>query len=251
MTPPSRLVIDVSAAPTLLAGKRAVAHQRPVEADLCGLPARAELGPVLANAHLVVLGANFRDGTPAEEVARRLRRSHPHIGIFVVATQGECEPRRLPGLAHAGVDELYFVDAPGEYERLADHVRRRLVVPPPEEALRVVVKSEGSRHPVTMWLLRNAYRNPSIDDAAAHFGRHRTTVWRWLSDAGLPDPGTILRCGRLLHVWQLRNNGHESKIVADRMGLESEAGVRMILHRANGDDQLKAALQQLGLGADG
>ncbi len=249
MTPAARILIDYSVRSTNAAA-RAVAHYRPLVGD----------ARVLLEGHdeatfrgvlLIVLGVRLADDTPVEVVARRLRELQPHIGIFVVATKGECAPSRLAGLAHAGVDELYLVDAPEECERFADHVRRRLEVPPPEEALRRVGGGGAARHRigwVTMWLLRNSHRNPSIDDAAAHFGRHRTTVWRWFRDAGLPDPGTILRCGRVLHVKQLLEGGIlDSQKVADLLGMESVAGVWMILHRARRDEELATAFQRLGL----
>lgn len=250
--PSAACLIDASAGSGRLLATRAVADYRPLEADVRDLLVREDQSTVLAGASLVVFGARLADGAPVEAVARRLREKHPHIGLFVIATHNDGAQHRLRRLALAGVDDLFLVDEAAECDRFADFVQRRLGAPPPETALRVVGQSAIAQHRagrVTMWLLRNAYRNPSLDHAAAHFGRHRTTMWRWMCDAGLPDPSTILRCGRLLHVAHLREEcGADSRIVADRLGMESAAGVRMMLHRASRDEELEEAFHQLGLG---
>jgi AraC-like DNA-binding protein len=229
-----------------------LSHLRPVGADVRALLGTSDAEPTFARAHLVVLGARVGDRTPVEATASRLRKAHAHVGIFVVAAQDECAPARLARLAR-GVDELYLADAPGECERFADHVIRRLGVPAPEAPLRAVANAGTAQHRagrVAMWLLRNAYRNPSVDEAAEHFGLHRTSLWRLLRGAGLPDPGVILRCGRVLHaVHLLKQEALDHQAVADRLGMESMGGVRMLLGRANRDLAIIAAFQRLGLEA--
>ena len=246
----AQIIVDASAGSGRLAVIRSLAQHSPVEADVRGLLRTDDRTQALASVPLVLLGATVADGTPVEAVARPLRDSHPHIGIFVVATQGEIAGARLVGLAHAGVDELFFTDAQDDSHRLPDHVRRRIGVPPPETPLRVIGQAHVTRNGdgrVIMWLLRNAHRNPSVDEVAAHFGMHRTTVWRRLREAGLPDAGTILRCGRVLHAAQLMgDSGLDVRAVADRLGMDSVAGLRMLLLRARRDEAVAAAFLKLG-----
>lgn len=242
-----KLLVDERAGLSRFGVERDLQEFQPTYTDIGALLISDE-GGVLAGTQLVVLGQELMDGTPVVTAARRLVAAHPNMGIFVVATDSECPRTLFLLLSNSGVDDVFLTDRIGERERLLDHVRRRLDAPLPAEALRLIGRSRAGTDPVAMWLLRNAYRNPSIDEAGAHFARHRSSVWRHLRGVGLPEPGTLLRCGRVLHALHLLGEmALTHSEVAERFGMESETGVRMLLRRAKHDEAVAAAFVQLGL----
>jgi hypothetical protein len=223
----------------------------PIEADIRSLLQDEGASRALGDITLFVLGSRLRDGWPVTSASRRLRAIHPHVGIFVVGSRYESSHFRMIQLARAGIDDLFLADVSGEHERFKNLVERRLGAPPPEEALRAVSARAVAMDRVVLvalWLMRNAYRKPAIDDAAGMFGRERSTIRRWLRNASLPDPVTVIRAGRVLHALQLRSKGEiPSHVFADRLGIHSAAGLRMLLHRARLDPILSKAWKELGI----
>lgn len=104
---------------------------------------------------------------------------------------------------------------------MADAIRRRIGLPPPERALRTVKhRLDPAIAPLALWTLTNAYRRPSIEKAASVFRVSRKTVSRALRRFGFPKYAELRTLGQVLHVLEARARyGLSARQAARRLGL--------------------------------
>lgn len=169
--------------------------------------------------NLVLLPAYDADGCPIDALAAAIRSQSPHVSLFVCATTLPEVQRRLPSLAWAGVDQVFVLATPSDRSTLAAAIRRRLLAPPPAEALRALVKATPASdgRALAMWLLRNSCFPLGVKDVRAIFGKDLKTLQKYLRP--FDTIGTLLRLGIVLHARELRRRGLTRKAAARQLGL--------------------------------
>lgn len=202
-----------------------------------------ETGGSLANATAIVMGPTLRRGLIAIEAIEQLRALVPHLGIYVLARSTSEVAYSLPRLAAAGVDEVFCVDTPSDGEAFMDTMNLRLAAPAPETEMKLLWKwfRESPERSLVMHCVRNAFRLDVWSIRSHVFSNCRKTLQNRMTLMGLPSPGILSRCGRILHVQELERRGVKPPSrVADILGFPS-AGA---MHRSR--RRLRKALMLRG-----
>jgi hypothetical protein len=205
---PRELYVDVTCAEVVraLLGGSSI---KLVPVDLAALLAR-NAAASLDSATAIVIAPVLRHGVTAIEVVEQLRGLIPQIGIYVVARSTAEIALTLPRLAAVGVDEVFCLDSQSDAQELRDTMKLRLAAPAPETEIRLLWKwfRESPERSLVMHCVRKTLQN-------------RVTV------VGLPSPGILSRCGRVLHAQELERRGVKpTSLVADILGFPSAGAMQ-------------------------
>jgi len=210
----------------------------------------------LAGASLIVLGMRSGEGLPADQMLLELRRHLPHVSVFVCAESTNDIRFALPKLAWAGADEVLALSTGSDWRYLQDLVRRRMVNPIPERAIRLLATQypAGDGRNVLLWGLRTGFRPRSEGDAKRFFGRDVKTINARLDAIDAPEIGCVLRYGVLFHAKEqsVRALGTMT-VIARRLGLCSaralwerrRTAARQVNRGLPGRAQVHAILERL------
>jgi hypothetical protein len=180
---------------------------------------------------LVLLPAYDSDGCPIDAVAAAIRSRSPHISVFVCASTLRDVQGRLPSLAWSGVDQVFVLATRTDRSTAAASIRRRLLAPPPAQALRAVVKAtqESQGRTLAMWLLRNGCFPLGVKDVRTMFGKDLKTLKKSL--ATFDTIGVLLRLGIVLHAQELPRVGVvRAHTIAAHLGLSGCDSLRRKVH---------------------
>jgi len=190
----------------------------------------ATLGQSTAIAFSPVLS----NGLTAADAIEQLRGVIPHVGIYVVARESSEVARTLPKLAAAGVDEVFCLDSPADMVAFPDTLRARLSAPAPETEIRLLWKwfRESPERSLVMHCVRNGYRLDVWSIRSTVFGNCRKTLQNRMTLLGLPSPGIVARCGRVLHAQELERRGVKpTAAVAAILGFPSAGAMQRARRR--------------------
>lgn len=188
----------------------------------------------LASSTAIVMAPVLSNGLGAIEAIEQLRATIPHVGLYVVARQTSEVARILPRLATAGVDDVFCLEAAGEVDQLRDTLRARLSAPAPETEIRLLWKwfRESSERSLVMHCVRNGYRLDVWTIRSKVFSACRKTLQNRMSLQGLPSPGILSRCGRVLHAQELERRGMKpTTAVAALLGFPSAGAMQRARRR--------------------
>lgn len=170
-----------------------------------GTPNSAFLGRATAIAMAPVLS----NGVTATDAIEQLRAVTPHVGMYVVARATSEVASSMAKLAAAGVDEVFALDTRSDVEELEETIRARLAAPAPETEMRLLWKwfRESTERSLVMHCVRNGFRLDVWSVRSRVFSQCRKTLQNRVSILGLPSPGILSRCGRVLHAQELERRG--------------------------------------------
>lgn len=218
------LLVDVSCARLLIDKFGEVGESfRIVPIDLVrhlGKPSASFLNRATA----IALGPVLANGMSAIDAIDQLRGIIPHVGIYVVAREMFEVSRSMPRLAAAGVDEVFCLDCASDVGAFEETIRARLSAPAPETELRLLWKwfRESSERSLVMHCVRNGFRLDVWSIRSKVFSTCRKTIQNRVSLVGLPSPGILSRCGRILHAQELERRGVKpATTVANTLGFPS------------------------------
>jgi hypothetical protein len=182
----------------------------------------------------IVMGTVLTNGLTAAEAVEQLRALVPHVGIYVVARETSDIARLLPKLAAAGVDEVFCLDSRSDMDALEETLRLRLSAPPPETEIRLIWKwfRESPERSLVMHCVRNGYRLDVWSIRSRVFNACRKTLQNRMTVMGLPSPGILARCGRVLHAQELERRGvRPTATVAVILGFPSAGAMQRARRR--------------------
>jgi hypothetical protein len=182
----------------------------------------------------IVIGPVLANGMAAAEAVEQLRALVPHVGVYVVARETAEVARVLPRLAAAGVDEVFCLDSRSDMDALEETLRLRLSAPPPETEIRLLWKwfRESPERSLVMHCVRNGYRLDVWSIRSRVFNACRKTLQNRMTVMGLPSPGILSRCGRVLHAQELERRGvRPTAKVADILGFPSSGAMQRARRR--------------------
>lgn len=170
-----------------------------------GAPNNAPLSKATAIAMAPVLSNDVN----AIDAVEQLRAILPHVGIYVVARQTNEIALSMPRLAAAGVDEVFAFDTRSDVKAFEETIRARLSAPAPETEMRLLWKwfRESTERSLVMHCVRNGFRLDVWSVRSRVFNQCRKTLQNRVSILGLPSPGMLSRCGRVLHAQELERRG--------------------------------------------
>ena len=220
MKPLLRLLVDRGCE---LHGEAGLRTLKPVTVDVLRDAERLDGGGVL------LLGTRTADGQPSLAALRGIRRSNPHLIVYL------CTPwdrQVLAGLARytrAGVDQLFTIATGLDVADLVGCVSGRILAPTPASALRAVRELGLASRPLQFALhaLRNSQCAEQLEVVAERFGQALRTIEDCVSGAALPRMRDLYRCGRWLHDEELKLCGVlDVSERAMRLGFDSTTSVR-------------------------
>lgn len=221
------LIVDIGGADLYERGlAAAVGHPSPVMLDVTRLLASGAASAL--QSATAVLFAATDGGLPVVEPIERLRARAPHVGIYVLAPDGAEVQQWAPLYSISGVDEVLAMDDPARVDRHAWTLRQRLTAPAPETEMRLLWRwfRESPERSLVLHCVRNAYWADNWALRASVFAASRRTLQNRLSSRGLPSPGLIARCGRILHAQELERRGVKpARDVATILGMPSAAAL--------------------------
>ena len=182
----------------------------------------------------IVMAPTLANGWGAPEAVEQLRAMVPHVGIYVVARDSAEIARLLPKLAAAGVDEVFCLDSPSDMDAFEETLQARLTAPPPETEIRLLWKwfRESPERALVMHCVRNGFRLDVWSIRSRVFSACRKTLQNRMSVMGLPSPGILSRCGRVLHAQELERLGvRPTGVVADILGFPSASAMQRARRR--------------------
>jgi hypothetical protein len=185
--------------------------------------------PTLAKSAAIVMSPVLSNGLAAVDVIEQLRALIPHVGIYVIARETVEVARTLPRLAVAGVDEVFCLDAQADRCAFEETLRLRLAAPAPETEIRLLWKwfRESPERSLVMHCVRNGFRLDVWSIRSRVFSACRKTLQNRMSLLGLPSPGILSRCGRVLHAQELERRGvRPTTVVADMLGFPSAGAMQ-------------------------
>lgn len=188
----------------------------------------------LSSATAIVMAPVLASGMSAVDAIERLRASIPHVGLYVLARETGEVARSLPKLAVAGVDEVFCLDIRGDTDAFEDTLRARLSAPAPEIEIRLLWKwfRESPERSLVMHCVRNGYRLDVWTIRSKVFSACRKTLQNRMAMMGLPSPGIISRCGRVLHAQELERRGMKpTTAVATLLGFPSAGAMQRARRR--------------------
>jgi hypothetical protein len=221
------LIVDVTCAELVrsLVGNAPI---RVVALDVAALLA-TNAGASLGKATAIVMGPALRRGLMAIEAIEQIRGLVPQLGIYVVARSTAEVARILTRLSAAGVDEVFCLDTQSDAEEFLDTMNHRLAAPAPETEIRLLWKwfRESPERSLVMHCVRNGYRLDVWSVRSRVFNACRKTLQNRVTVIGLPSPGIISRCGRVLHVQELERRGIKpATLIADILGFPSAGAMQ-------------------------
>ena len=181
-----------------------------------------------------VMGPTLTSGLSAVDAVEQLRTLVPHVGMYVVARETAEVSRILPRLASAGVDEVFCLDTASDVEVVAETLEQRLSAPPPETEIRLLWKwfRESPERSLVMHCVRNGFRLDVWQVRSRVFNACRKTLQNRMSILGLPSPGIVSRCGRVLHAQELERRGvRPTASVASTLGFPSAGAMQRARRR--------------------
>ena len=206
---------------------------RVVSIDVARLLSTAS-GSSLAKSTAIVMSPVLTDGVSAVEAIEKLRGVIPHVGLYILA-QGTAEVARiLPKLALAGADEVFCLDSRADVEALQETLKARLAAPAPETEIRLLWKwfRESPERSLVMHCVRNGFRLDVWSIRSKVFSACRKTLQNRVSLMGLPSPGILSRCGRVLHAQELERRGVKpTALVASMLGFPSAGAMQRARRR--------------------
>lgn len=204
-----------------------VGHPAPVVLDVARLVSTGARS-VLHGAAAIIFGG---DRLSTVEPIERVRAAAPHMGIFVLVTSREGLASAMPLLTVSGIDDVLTLDVPDASDQAGATVRQRLAAPAPETEIKLLWRwfRDSPERTLLMHCVRNAYGEDNWALRTTLFGASRRTLQSRLAVLGLPSPGLVARCGRMLHAQELERRGVKpARDVALAIGIPSAAA----LHRA-------------------
>ena len=223
------LLVDVSCAPWLVEGYGEENDSfRIVPVDLVRHLA-APNSAFLSKATAIAMAPVLSNGMSAIDAVEKLRAGIPHVGMYVVARNTGEVARSMPKLAVAGVDEVFALDTPADVKAFENTVRARLAAPAPETEMRLLWKwfRESDERSLVMHCVRNGFRLDVWSVRSKVFAQCRKTLQNRVSVLGLPSPGIISRCGRVLHAQELERRGVKpTTVVASILGFPSAGAMQ-------------------------
>ena len=135
----------------------------------------------------------------------------------------------LAGYARSGVDRLFTIGGAGDVADFVGVLSARLEAPLPERELQALADLElsGLTGALVEHALRNAWRDLSVSEIALHFGHSPRSIAESLQKAELPSLHDLVRCGRYLHLVELKRTGVRSaRERARRAGFGSATDAR-------------------------
>jgi hypothetical protein len=217
------LLTDVACVPTLIEafGEEPSAF-RIAPIDVVGVLATGA-APTLGKSAAIVVSAL------SVEAIEQLRAVIPHVGIYVVARETAEVARTLPLMAAAGADEVFCLDTRADRNAFEETIRLRLAAPAPETEIRLLWKwfRESPERSLVMHCVRNGYRLDVWSIRSKVFGACRKTLQNRMTLLGLPSPGILSRCGRVLHAQELERRGvRPTTVVAEMLGFPSAGAMQ-------------------------
>lgn len=187
----------------------------------------------LADVRLLVVGRRDTRHWPMHHWIRDVRRSQPHLGIYLAVEQPGDLTSALREHALAGTDQAYAIASQSDRVALAEDALHRVTAPPPEVALRIIAtRLPMDARAIAMWILRNSDRLHRPADIERHFGCNHRQVARLLAKHGLPPYRGLRELGVLLHAQRMRDAGCKGESIAAHLGLASGATLSRLLSRA-------------------
>jgi len=165
----------------------------------------------------------------AVEAMEQLRALIPHVGIYVVARETAEVARTLPLMAAAGADEVFCLDTQADRSAFEETIRLRLAAPAPETEIRLLWKwfRESPERSLVMHCVRNGYRLDVWSIRSKVFSACRKTLQNRMTLLGLPSPGILSRCGRVLHAQELERRGvRPTTVIAAMLGFPSAGAMQ-------------------------
>ena len=206
---------------------------RVVSIDVARLLSTAS-GSNLAKSTAIVMSPVLTDGLTAVDAIEKLRGVIPHVGLYVLA-QGTAEVAKvLPKLAVAGVDEVFCLDSRADVDALQETLKARVAAPAPETEIRLLWKwfRESPERSLVMHCVRNGFRLDVWSIRSKVFSACRKTLQNRVSLMGLPSPGILSRCGRVLHAQELERRGvRPTALVAQMLGFPSAGAMQRARRR--------------------
>lgn len=234
--PRGSLIIDVGSAGDLLHDLgRALIRHRPAVWDVAHSLADGGAGRV-SQASAILVGPRLGSGAPALERIEAIRAQFPHVGLYVVVRSAAELAPWLPTLARLGADGAHVLQSDSDWTALDEQLRRRLQVPPPEEALRRlwVLWDGNPERALAVLLVRNGIRRSALGPLLEWLGMGTRTCRDRLQRVSLPSPGRLVRLGCVLHACAGGRRGMMEQ-AAKRVGMATAKdlqGVRRRLERA-------------------
>jgi hypothetical protein len=163
----------------------------------------------LSKATAIAMAPVLSDGANAIDVIETLRAAIPHVGMYVVARETSEVAGIMPKLAAAGVDEVFAFDTSSDMKAFESTLSGRLAAPAPETEMRLLWKwfRESSERSLVLHCVRNGFRLDVWSIRCNVFNQSRKTLQNRVSILGLPSPGILSRCGRVLHAQELERRG--------------------------------------------
>lgn len=190
--------------------------------------------PTLGKSAAIVMSTVLSDGTPAVEAIEELRALIPHVGVYVVAKGTGEVAQVLLRMATAGVDEVFCLDTNADRHAFEETLRLRLAAPAPETEIRLLWKwfRESPERSLVMHCVRNGFRLDVWSIRSKVFNACRKTLQNRMSLMGLPSPGIVSRCGRVLHAQELERRGvRPTAVVAAMLGFPSAGAMQRARRR--------------------
>jgi hypothetical protein len=200
----------------------------------------------LSKATAIVMGPMLSSGVSAIDAIEQLRGGVPHVGMYVVASGTSEVAKNMMRLAAAGVDEVFVFDTPSDVKAFEDTMRARLAAPAPETEMRLLWKwfAESTERSLVMHCVRNGFRLDIWTVRSRVFNQCRKSLQNRVAILGLPSPGILSRCGRVLHVQELERRGVKpTTTIARILGFPSAGAMQRARRR------LRTALMSRGRSA--
>jgi hypothetical protein len=183
----------------------------------------------LSKATAIAMAPVLANGVSAIDAIERLRAVIPHVGMYVVAQDTSEVAQSMTKLAVAGVDEVFAFDTHADVKAFQETIRARLSAPAPETEMRLLWKwfRESSERSLVMHCVRNGFRLDVWSIRSKVFNQCRKTLQNRVAVLGLPSPGIISRCGRVLHAQELERRGLKpTTVVASILGFPSAGAMQ-------------------------
>ena len=183
----------------------------------------------LSKATAIAMAPVLSNGVSAIDAIEKLRASIPHVGMYVVARETAEVARIMPKLAVAGVDEVFALDTRSDIKAFENTIRARLSAPAPETEMRLLWKwfRESTERSLVMHCVRNGFRLDVWSIRSKVFNACRKTLQNRVSILGLPSPGILSRCGRVLHAQELERRGMKpTTAIASVLGFPSAGAMQ-------------------------
>lgn len=191
-------------------------------------------GAQLSRSPAVLFALHTSKGLSTLDVIRQFRAREPHVGVYLLVERLREVAHLLPYLAEAGVDEVFCLESRSDLASLFRTLTARTAAPAPEAELRLLWKwfRDSSERALVMHCIRNGFR---LDDWAVRgrmFNACRKTIQNRMTTEGLPSPGMVARCGRVLHLQELERRGvRPTSLIAQLLDFPSPSAMQRTRRR--------------------